>query len=114
MWRLAAIVFDLEYFDVAHQPTHVDSIGRTAIGYFDRYEDYKGAIDDEISYTIKEAEKRVAPPVDFDIEILYEDAYLLVVNKPSGLVVHPAPSVKEATLVDWLIHKVIYLYTIFG
>jgi 23S rRNA pseudouridine1911/1915/1917 synthase len=62
----------------------------------------------------KEAEKRVAPPIDFDIEILYEDEYLLVVNKPAGLVVHPAPSVKEPTLVDWLIHKGISLSTISG
>lgn len=69
---------------------------------------------DEIGYTFKEAEKRVAPPIDFDVEILYEDEYLLVVNKPSGLVVHPAPSVKEATLVDWLIHKGISLSTISG
>ena len=69
---------------------------------------------DTISYIFKEAEKRVAPPVDFDVEILYEDAHLLVVNKPSGLVVHPAPSVKEPTLVDWLIHKGISLSTISG
>ncbi len=69
---------------------------------------------DEITYTLIEAEKRVAPPIDFDVEILYEDAYLLVVNKPSGLVVHPAPSVKEPTLVDWLIHKGISLSTISG
>ncbi len=69
---------------------------------------------DEITYTLIEAEKRVAPPIDFDVEILYEDDYLLVVNKPSGLVVHPAPSVKEPTLVDWLIHKGISLSTISG
>jgi len=69
---------------------------------------------DEITYTFKEAEKRVAPPIDFDVEILYEDDYLLVVNKPSGLVVHPAPSVKEPTLVDWLIHKGVSLSTISG
>ncbi len=75
---------------------------------------YKVAVDDVITYTFKEAEKRVAPPIDFDVEILYEDAYLLVVNKPSGLVVHPAPSVKEPTLVDWLIHKGISLSTISG
>jgi len=41
-------------------------------------------------------------PVDFDIPILYEDNYLMVLNKPPNIVVHPAPSVKEATLVDWL------------
>ncbi|HFQ60982.1 MAG TPA: RluA family pseudouridine synthase, partial [Epsilonproteobacteria bacterium] len=69
---------------------------------------------DEIAYTFKEAQKRVAPPIDFDVEVLYEDDYLLVVNKPSGLVVHPAPSVKEPTLVDWLIHKGISLSTISG
>jgi len=69
---------------------------------------------DKISYTFKEAEKREAVEIDFDVEILYEDEYLLVVNKPSGLVVHPAPSVKEPTLVDWLIHKGISLSTISG
>jgi 23S rRNA pseudouridine1911/1915/1917 synthase len=75
---------------------------------------FKVSEGDMISYTFKEAEKRVVTPVDFDIEILYEDDYLLVVNKPSGLVVHPAPSVKEPTLVDWLIHKGISLSTING
>jgi len=75
---------------------------------------YKVAVDDVITYIFKEAEKRVAPPIDFDVEILYEDEYLLIVNKPSGLVVHPAPSVKEPTLVDWLIHKGISLSTISG
>jgi len=69
---------------------------------------------DEVAYEFKEAEKRVVPPVDFDVEVLYEDEYLLVVNKPSGLVVHPAPSVKGATLVDWLIHRGISLSTISG
>jgi len=75
---------------------------------------FKVAQDDEVSYVFKEAQKRVVPPIDFDVEILYEDDYLLVVNKPSGLVVHPAPSVKEPTLVDWLIHKGISLSTISG
>ena len=34
--------------------------------------------------------------------VLFEDASLLVLNKPAGLVVHPAPSHKGLTLVDWL------------
>jgi 23S rRNA pseudouridine1911/1915/1917 synthase len=34
--------------------------------------------------------------------IVHEDDAVLVVDKPAGLVVHPAPSVKEPTLVDWL------------
>ncbi|MHB0993067.1 MAG: RluA family pseudouridine synthase [Sulfurovum sp.] len=69
---------------------------------------------DTVSYGFKEAEKKVAPTIDFDIEILYEDEHLLVINKPSGLVVHPAPSVKEPTLVDWLVHKGISLSTLSG
>ncbi len=52
--------------------------------------------------------------IDFDVEILFEDDDLLVINKPKGLTVHPAPSVKEATLVDWLKHKGIRLSTISG
>ncbi|EEA6199224.1 TPA: RluA family pseudouridine synthase [Campylobacter jejuni] len=43
--------------------------------------------------------------VDFNIDVLYEDEDLLVLNKPSNLVVHGASSVKNATLVDWLIEK---------
>ncbi len=39
---------------------------------------------------------------EFEVEILYEDDDILVVNKPSGLTVHAAPSVHEPTLVDWL------------
>lgn len=55
-----------------------------------------------------------AQEIDFDVEILYEDDDLLVINKPKGLTVHPAPSVKEPTLVDWLKHKGIRLSTISG
>ncbi|MEA1916939.1 MAG: RluA family pseudouridine synthase, partial [Campylobacterota bacterium] len=52
--------------------------------------------------------------IDFDVEVLHEDDDILVINKPSGLTVHSAPSVKEATLVDWLKHKGIALSTISG
>ncbi len=75
---------------------------------------FKVAEGDELTYTFKEAQKREAVEIDFDVEVLYEDEYLLVVNKPSGLVVHPAPSVKEPTLVDWLVHKGVSLSTISG
>ena len=67
-----------------------------------------------ISYRFREATKREKVEIDFDVEILYEDDDLLVINKPSGLVVHPAPSVKEPTLVDWLVARGISLSTISG
>ena len=43
--------------------------------------------------------------VNFDIPIIYEDDDLIVLNKPPQIVVHQAPSVKEATLVEWLNKK---------
>jgi len=75
---------------------------------------FKVTQEDEISYILPIVEKKEVFKVDFEVEILYEDDYLLVINKPSGLVVHPAPSVKEATLVDWLIYKGISLSTLSG
>jgi len=67
---------------------------------------------DKVEYKIQTFEEEKEYKVDFDISIIYEDDDILVINKPSGLVVHPAPSVKEATLVDWLKSKNITLSTI--
>ncbi|MEA2028121.1 MAG: RluA family pseudouridine synthase [Campylobacterota bacterium] len=75
---------------------------------------FKVSMDNTISYEFKEAEVQEAVEIDFDVEVLYEDDDILVINKPSGLVVHPAPSVKEATLVDWLKARGISLSTISG
>ncbi|WP_456431971.1 RluA family pseudouridine synthase [Nitratifractor sp.] len=69
---------------------------------------------ERIRYRFREAPATERPPVDFDVEILYEDEAILVVNKPAGVVVHPAPSVREATLVDWLRSRGISLSTIAG
>ena len=74
----------------------------------------KLVVGDRVDYSFKEPELKEPTVVDFDVEILYEDEDMLVVNKPAGLVVHPAPSVKEATLVDWLVQKGISLSTISG
>ena len=52
--------------------------------------------------------------VNFEIPIIYEDEQILVINKPPFLTVHPAPSVKEATVVDWLKAKGIKLSTLSG
>ena len=68
----------------------------------------------EIRVDFFDAQSEPALDIDFDVEVLYEDDDVLVINKPSGVVVHPAPSVKEATLIDWLKHKGIRLSTISG
>lgn len=67
-----------------------------------------------VTITFPEPKSTPAQEIDFDVEILFEDDDVLVINKPSSLTVHPAPSVKEPTLVDWLKHKGIALSTLSG
>ena len=67
-----------------------------------------------VSVILPEIVKEEALEVDFEIEVVYEDNDFMVINKPSGVIVHGAPSVKEATLVDWLKKKNISLSTISG
>lgn len=75
---------------------------------------FKLSLDDEVFVTLPEVQTTEALEIDFDIEILYEDDDLMVINKPSDLVVHPAPSHKGPTLVDWLKKKGVSLSTISG
>jgi 23S rRNA pseudouridine1911/1915/1917 synthase len=75
---------------------------------------YKLEIDDDIVINLPKVEDEESVKVDFDVDIIYEDDDIMVINKPSNLTVHPAPSVKEATLVDWLKYKGVKLSTISG
>ncbi len=68
----------------------------------------------KIIVTLPEVVKQEALKVEFDVDIVYEDEYFMVLNKPSGVIVHGAASVSEATLVDWLKLKGISLSTISG
>ncbi|MEA3513219.1 MAG: RluA family pseudouridine synthase [Campylobacterota bacterium] len=71
-------------------------------------------VDQIVNVNLPEVKKTEPLEVKFDVEIVYEDEYFMILNKPSGVVVHGAPSVKEATLVDWLKLKNISLSTISG
>jgi 23S rRNA pseudouridine1911/1915/1917 synthase len=53
---------------------------------------------------IPAAKPAEAQPEDIPLEILYEDAALLVINKPPGLVIHPAAGNEKHTLVNALLH----------
>ena len=44
-------------------------------------------------------------PQAIPLDIVYEDAHLLVLNKPAGMVVHPAPGHSSGTLVNALLHR---------
>ena len=45
-----------------------------------------------------------AQPENIPIEVVFEDEHLIVVNKPAGMVVHPAPGSETGTLVNALLH----------
>ncbi|MGN0162209.1 MAG: RluA family pseudouridine synthase [Candidatus Ornithomonoglobus sp.] len=59
---------------------------------------------DEIIIEIPEPETLQAQPQDIPIDIVYEDDYVIVVNKPQGMVVHPAPGNPDGTLVNGLLY----------
>ncbi|ABY44888.1 MULTISPECIES: RluA family pseudouridine synthase [Bacillus] len=65
---------------------------------------YKVKGNDEITVTIPEPEELDIQPEDMNLEVYYEDADVLVVNKPRGMVVHPAPGHTKGTLVNGLMH----------
>ena len=59
---------------------------------------------DEIAVSIPEPKEVDIRPVEMALDIVYEDEDLLVLNKPKGLVVHPAAGHQEDTLVNGLLH----------
>ena len=56
-------------------------------------------IDDNLDFTIS------VEPEDIPIDVVYEDDYLLIINKKSGMVVHPAPGHYSGTLVNALLFR---------
>lgn len=63
---------------------------------------YKCNIHDEITVSIPTPEPLDVTPEDLDLDIYYEDEDVIVVNKPKGMVVHPAPGHLSGTLVNGL------------
>ena len=59
---------------------------------------------DRVEYTIPEAKPVDIVPTEMRLDIVYEDEDLLVINKPTGLVVHPAAGHQDDTLVNGLLY----------
>lgn len=55
---------------------------------------------DEIELSVPDPEEIEIIPENIPLDIVYEDDYILVVNKPKGMVVHPAPGNYQGTLVN--------------
>ncbi len=64
---------------------------------------YKVRAGDIIAYTVPAPKPAHAQPEEIPLDILYEDDDLIVINKPKGMVVHPAPGAREGTLVNALL-----------
>ena len=76
---------------------------------------YKVALQDEI--VIHDEQMKVEDhiePVKMDLDIVYEDEYLMVINKPSGLVVHPGAGNYNNTLVNGLMYYTKHLSDVGG
>lgn len=65
---------------------------------------YKQKSGDVIEVTIPDPVELDAKPEDIPLDIVYEDESLLVVNKPKGMVVHPAPGNYSGTMVNALMY----------
>ena len=65
---------------------------------------FKVKAGDKLEFTVPEPKMLSLEPEDVELEIMYEDSNLLVVNKPRGMVVHPAPGNYSGTLVNALLH----------
>lgn len=62
-----------------------------------------------VNFPPKKEEKPV--PENLHLDIIYEDEYIAIVNKPAGMVVHPAPGNESNTLVNALLFHIDKLYT---
>lgn len=69
---------------------------------------------DVLKLTIPETEQMNVIPQDIPIDIIYEDEDICVINKPKGLVVHPAPGNPDGTLVNALLFHFSNLSSIGG
>ncbi len=65
---------------------------------------YKVKADDEVSFRLPEAVEPDIEPENIPLDILYEDKEVIVVNKPKGMVVHPATGHYSGTLVNALMY----------
>lgn len=78
--------------------------GSVLVGGKPAYKNYKLRSGDVVDVTIPAPEVLDVRPQDIPVDIVYEDDSLLVVNKPKGMVVHPAAGNPDGTLVNALLY----------
>ncbi|EPD08476.1 putative RNA pseudouridine synthase YlyB, partial [Lacticaseibacillus paracasei subsp. paracasei Lpp70] len=95
----------------AHETTHTRSQvqkwlqdGLVTVNGQPTKANYKVASGDVIAISIPEAKPLEAIPEPIPLDIVYEDDQVIVVDKPQGMVVHPAPGHPDGTLVNGLLY----------
>ena len=78
--------------------------GRVAVNGAAASKSARLSVGETVSVTLPEPEPAEALPQEIPLDVVYEDADVIVVNKPAGLVVHPAPGHPDGTLVNALLH----------
>ena len=78
--------------------------GEVTVGGRAREKKYAVKSADEISLSLPDAEEYTAEAEDIPLSVVYEDSDIIVINKPSGMVVHPAPGNYTGTLVNALLY----------
>ena len=86
------------------QATRLIESGEVAVNGRAVSKSYKLAGGEDIAVTLPEPEPVEAVPQGIPLDVVYEDADVIVVNKPSGMVVHPAPGHPDGTLVNVLLY----------
>lgn len=78
--------------------------GLVSVNGKEKGKNYKISVGDVVSMEVPEPVEYEAQPENIPLDIVYEDGDLLVVNKPKGMVVHPAPGNYSGTLVNALLY----------
>ena len=78
--------------------------GRVAVNGAAASKSARLSVGETVAVTLPEPEPAEALPQEIPLDVVYEDADVIVVNKPAGLVVHPAPGHPDGTLVNALLH----------
>ncbi len=81
------------------------SAGGAQVDGNDRPSRYKLVAGQQVSFTLPVSPPVTAEPEDIPLNVVYQDDEILVVDKPVGLVVHPAPGHYSGTLVNALLHR---------
>ena len=74
--------------------------GQVTVGGKSAKSNYKVREDDSIHLEVPDSSEPDIVPEDIPLDILYEDEDVLIVNKPKGMVVHPAAGHYQGTLVN--------------